>query len=343
MIYLFIVLIIILLSYLEAIEQSRLSSALYGGGICIFLVLFAAFRDNVGTDWLAYYSFYVDKTDDLEPGYRFFNNFLSSHGVPYYVFLLFLNSLSLFLFFISLKRYAIFFVVSLLLFYCELYLYFNFSGVRQGIAISIVVYSIRFTINRRLFQFLICIFLAIMFHYTSLVFVIAYFIPFRKFSKKEYVFITVMFLFLSTLIFFIANLLDGDLARKAKYYLEWHENDPNIKLNYIIGAVKRSIILAMIYFFGKKVLETRNGIYFFNLYLIGFGMYLSTYLISPDIGTRMSSYFLIYEIFLAGNLIMVNQKLTTRLLIVTIFSFQASYKISTYMSIDWYNYHNILF
>ena len=99
----------------------------------------------------------------------------------------------------------------------------------------------------------------------------------------------------------------------------------------------------MIYFFGKKVLETRNGIYFFNLYLIGFGMYLSTYLISPDIGTRMSSYFLIYEIFLAGNLIVVNQKLTTRLLIVTIFSFQASYKISTYMSIDWYNYHNILF
>jgi hypothetical protein len=343
MIYLFVGLVIILLAYLEAIEKSRLSSTLDGGAVCLFLIFFAAFRDNVGTDWLAYYSFYVDTIDGVEPGYGFLNNFFSVQGAPYNLFLLFLNSLSLILFFISLKRYAIFFVISLLLFYCELYLYFNFSGIRQGMALSIIVYSVRFSIDRKILQFLLFIFLAMMFHYTSLIFLIAYFVPFREFTKKEYVLIAGMFLFLSTIIFFVANLLDGDLAHKAKYYLEWQENDPNIKLNYFIGAVKRSIIVVMIYVFGKKLLQTRNGLYFFNLYLIGFGMYLSTYLISPDIGTRMSSYFLIFEIFIAGNLILVNEKLTTRLLIVTIFTCQALYKISTYMTNEWFVYDNILF
>jgi hypothetical protein len=100
--------------------------------------------------------------------------------------------------------------------------------------------------------------------------------------------------------------------------------------------------LVVIHFYGERLLEDKKGIYFFNLYIIGYVMYFSTYLISPDIGTRLSGYFLIFEIFLAGNLLLFNKKLTSRLIITTVFSLQALYKITTYMSNEYYTYHSIL-
>lgn len=341
MIYLIICLFIVLLAYLEAIKLSKVSSAIYGVIVCLILVFLAGLRDKVGTDWNAYYDFYLYGNDTVEPGYMFVNNLFSKLGLPYYMFLFFLNSISLALFYKSLKHYAVFFVVSLLLFYCELFLYLNLSGIRQAIALSILIYSIRFSINRNFIAFLACVIVAFSFHVTSVVFIFAYFVPFRKFNKKEFILITGLFALLSSIIFFIANYLDGDLAYKAKFYLDWQENDPNIKMNYIIGGIKRSIILVLILMYGKKLLETTNGIYFFNLYLIGYGVFWSTYLISPDIGTRLAGYFLIFEIFLAGNLILVNKKLTTRLIIVSVIATQAIYKITLYMGFETYIYHSI--
>ncbi len=343
MIYLIICLIIVFFVFFEAIEKSKLSSAFYGAIICIIMVFFAALRNRVGTDWDAYYNFYLFGNEKVEPGYIFFNNLFASFGIHYNFFLLFLNIISLYLFYITLKNYAVFFVISLLLFYSELFLYLNFSGIRQAMAISILIYSIKFCLNRKLLPFLSCVLLAFSFHTTAVIFVFAYFIPKRKFNKKEFFLVGILFAMLSTIVFAIANLLEGDLAYKAKFYLELQENAPNLIQLYIVGILKRSIMLIIVLLFGKKLLETNNGIYFLNLYLVGFGIYLSTYLIAPDIGVRIGSYFLIFEIFLAGNLLLTNQKLTNRLIIVTIFTIQAFYKISTYMADDYYNYKCILF
>lgn len=343
MIYLLICLIIIFFSYVEAINNSKLTSTYIGVVICIIMLFFVSLRDKVGTDWDAYYDFYLYGNDRVETGYMLFNNFFSKLGIHYNLFLFFLNLISLLFFYKSLKNYGGLFVISLLLFYCELFLYLNFSGIRQAIAISILIYSVKYSLERKFFPFLICVLIAFSFHVTALLFVFSYFVPQRKFKKQEVLLIMLLFTLLSTIVFGIANLLDGDIAYKAQVYLELHEKAPNINQLYLIGTIKRSIIILLVLFFGKKLIETKNGIYFFNLYLIGFGIYLCTYLISPDIGVRMGSYFLIFEIFLAGNLILYNKKLTTRLIIVTIFTIQALYKISTYMADDYYNYNCIIF
>lgn len=341
MVYLIICLILIFLVFAEAVQKSKIISAFYGGIVCLIMVFFASLRNKVGTDWEAYYNSYLFGTDKFEQGYMLLNNLFGALNIHYNLFLFILNSTSLFLFYRSLKDYAVFFVISLLLFYSELFLYLNFSGIRQAMAISVLVFSIRFCLKREFFLFLICVFLAFSFHVTALIFVFAFFIPRRKFNKKEIFLIGGLFLFLSTIVFSITNLLDGDLAYRAKFYLELQENDPNLTSLYFIGAIKRSIILVMVLIFGKKLLASENGIYFFNLYLIGYGIYLCTYLISPDIGVRAGSYFLIFEIFLAGNLLLYNKNLTTRIIIITIFSFQALYKISTYMSDEYYHYNTI--
>tara|TARA_B110000902_G_scaffold266473_1_gene354343 strand:- start:6134 stop:7057 length:924 start_codon:yes stop_codon:yes gene_type:complete len=305
------------------------------------MVFFVSLRNKVGTDWPVYYYSYLFGTDKFELGYRLLNNLFGALGIHYNIFLFILNSTSLFLFYRSLKDYAIFFVISLLLFYSDLFLYLNFSGIRQAIAVSLVVYSIRFCLKKEFLYFIVCVLLASSFHITALIFMVAYFIPKRKFHKKEMFLFAIFFVYLSTIVLSITKFLDGDLAYRANFYLEIQENDPNLRFLYFVGAIKRSIILAMILIFGDKVLATENGSYFFNLYIIGFGIYLSTYLIAPDIGVRAGSYFLIFEIFLAGNLLLCSKNLMTRLFIITIFSFQALYKITTYMSDEYYQYNTI--
>jgi hypothetical protein len=109
MIYLLICLIFIIIVYFEAFESLKLVSSIYGFIICFVLILLAGLRDKVGTDWYAYYDFYIYGDDRIEPGYLFINNLFHKFRIPYNVFLLFLNLVVLTLYFKSLKKYAIFF------------------------------------------------------------------------------------------------------------------------------------------------------------------------------------------------------------------------------------------
>lgn len=77
--------------------------------------------------------------------------------------------------------------------------------------------------------------------------------------------------------------------------------------------------------------------------MFGFAIYLSSYMISPDIGTRLSSYFTIFDIVLAGNLIYSVSNIKSRILIASIFSMMAFYKLLAYMSFDTYTYHSIMY
>jgi hypothetical protein len=62
-------------------------------------------------------------------------------------------------------------------------------------------------------------------------------------------------------------------------------------------------------------------------------------MISPDIGVRLSSYYLIFDIFLAGQMLLVNEKLIRRLTLAFLFSAIAIYKVSTYAFLGTYIYH----
>lgn len=341
MIYLIICFFIILVSYLELIQASRVSGILYGVFITLVMLTLVAIRYKVGTDWPAYYDFYVYGADNTELGYHFINNLFADFNIHYNVFLLFINTISLLLIFFSLKKHAIYLGFPLLLFFCELFLYFNFSGIRQGLAISFTMFSVRYILNRSFLKFLMLVIIAACFHITAVIFVIAYFIPLRKLSKKECIIMVTSFIVFSTAIFSVLNIFSGDLAQKAKFYLELQEQEDNIRGLFLIGAIKRSIIVGLVFIFGKQLIKSKNCIYFFNIYLIGLGMYLSTYLISPDIGVRLSSYFLIFDLFIAGNLFYYNKKLEVRLFIALIFSLVSIYKITTYMALETFNYQTI--
>lgn len=100
--YLTIYLIVSVLRYLECFDDFRNSKkkTIYLAILLSYLVLIASFRYEVGPDWDSYISFYRDFNKSallIEPGYTWLNNFYSKENIPYTVFLLSINSFSMYL------------------------------------------------------------------------------------------------------------------------------------------------------------------------------------------------------------------------------------------------------
>lgn len=341
MIYLIIGIFIIFLTYLEALAKPKFSSKTVLGILSFVLVLFAGLRDKVGTDWAAYYDFYQFGTDRVEIGYATLNNFFSGLGLNYNLFLILLNTLSLCLMFQFFNRNTKYSVLALLIFFSDFFLYFNLSGIRQAIAISITCYSINFALERKKMQFFLLIFIAILFHFSSLIFIFAYFISKKILNIKQFLMYLLFFTIGTILLNYISDFITMYTMKNADVYVNYQEKAQNLQSLFYIGIAKRFIIIVLILKFGRKLFEYENFTYFFNLYLFGFAIYLSTYMVSPDIGVRMSSYFTIVDTVLAGAILFVNKNLNVRILIISIFSLISIYKLVGYMDDIYFKYNSI--
>lgn len=347
MIYLLIGIMIIYLSYIEAIIKSRNFSHVSLISITIILILFAGLRDEVGTDWASYFNFYKYsskhiQTGRVEIGWAIINNFFSSLSMPYNIFLLFINGLSLTLMCFFFKKNSIFMVIGLLLFFSNLYLYYNLSGHRQALAISITCFSLTYAINRQFGIFALLILIASSFHLTAIVFIVAYFLPRNKLNSRHIIIFAIAFLILTFFLESISDWITLKTIKNANFYLNIHEKSEAILQLYYIGIIARSVIIFIILVFGRAILQNRDSRYIFNLYLFGFAIYLSFYMISPDLGVRISSYFTIVEIILASKLVYFVQRRTKRIAIATIFSIVAVYKLFGYINSDYYTYKSIV-
>ena len=343
MIYLIFLVPFIFSSLVEVIQQknNKFLIAILG----VFLVLFASLRNHVGTDWPAYYHFYQYGVHNVEIGYATLNNLFGNQRLPFYIFLIAINCISIGLISKSLVKFSAIPILSLLIYYSDLYLYFNFSGMRQAIAMSITTFALIYSIGnkRNIYIFFGLILLAMSFHISSIIFSLAYFIPQRKLKNKEIVILAVSFMFFSSLVYIASSFLTGVFASKAEFYLEHQEQASNATLNFIIGLLRRSITILLIFAFGKKFIFKHNlSAYIFNLYIIGFGIYATTYLISPDIGVRMSVYFTVLEMFLLANLLFLVKRVDVKFLLFFIVLLISIYKLYTYTLLPAYDYQSIL-
>lgn len=342
MIYLIYLVPFIFSSFVGIIEKKK--NKLLIVVLSIFLILFASLRNHVGTDWPAYYRFYQYGVNNVEIGYSTINNFFGDLGLPYFVFLIAINVLSIGLLTKGLVQFSAIPALSLLIYYSDLYLYFNFSGMRQSIALGFTTFALLYSFGskRNIYIFFGLILCAMSFHISSIIFSLAFFIPQRKFTKKEMIILLIGFSFFSSFVFFASSFLTGIFAKKAEFYLELQESS-NTAMNFIIGLLRRSITILLVLMFGRKVIFSHNlSAYIFNLYLIGYGIFATTYLISPDIGVRMSVYFTTLEMILLANLIYLVKRTDIKFIIFLIVLITCIYKVSNYLSIEAYEYQSIL-
>lgn len=344
MIYLFLGAIFILFSFMEIIKYKKWFSTFFLTVFCVVLVLFAGLRDGsvVGTDSPQYFLNYKYNFWETEYGYKYLNLFFSNYlQLNYNIFLLFLNGISLFLIGKYIKINSVYYILPLFIFYSDLYLYFNISGVRQAMALSFVCFSMYYAFNKNLKVFLLFIFLASMFHVSSLVFLFAYFVPQVSLKLKHILFIIIGLVGIA----YVGDLLSTRfeyLSKKADYYTEYQEKSENIQVAYTIGILKRSIIIILALIYKKYLFSDKRFIYFFNLYLVGLLIFISTYLISPDFGVRFGVYYTIHESVLVGLMLFLVKDIRKRLIIVTIFSLVCIYKLTGYSENEYYIYKSII-
>ncbi|AZI19561.1 EpsG family protein [Chryseobacterium taklimakanense] len=215
-IFIAIFLILATASYIEIFKTKKKQSIfLWVAGILI--VVAVGFRTDVGADYPVYrtlfsgfalYTFYGDVLDkalfrpnaeEIEWIFVFLNKIIFDVGLPFYFVTLVMAILA-----VSLKFTSIYdnveFPALAALFYFMPVMFFEDSGqMRQGLGIAVSVFSFKYIKERNLWMFLLCMYIALGFHKTSIVFIPAYWLAKIPLNKTRIFWILIISLLISPL------------------------------------------------------------------------------------------------------------------------------------------------
>lgn len=339
MLYLLFGLFFSVFSFLEIISKNRVFFKIIFFTFLLLMLLLVGLRDGrvVGMDSPAYYQFYLDQLPSVEVGYKYLNYFFSSLGLNYNIFLLFINFIILFNIskFVRLNSYYL--ILPLFIYFSDFFFYYSFSGIRQSIALSFTALSIYYIFENKNKVALLLILIGSLFHVTALIFIVAFFVPNARSKISKYA---------KFFIVLIAGVILGGyiiesvpyLNSKFMYYSSLQEQLDNTFFNYINGVVKRLIVLISVLLVFRNFFSNNKNFYLYNLYLVGFVVYVASYLISPDFGVRLGSYFIIVDCLLISRYISSANQLVNKIFLFLIFMLVAMYKIYTYTLLDVFEY-----
>jgi len=341
LVYLFIGSFFIYLSFVEIFLRKVQNSKFSFFVALLFLLFLSGLRYEVGMDWHAYLGFYNDITftyEHVEIGYSLLNDLFSTLGFNYNVFLFGISLITLFFIYkvgINLKYKLIF----LFIYFSDLFLYLNLSGMRQGIAIAITLFSIKYIIEKKPIHFFITVALATLFHWTAMIFIFAYYVYRYEGTLKKNILIMLSFvlclLFLDKFIELIISTVD---SYKIIYYLSISGTQSDNFQAYIIGIIKRSIVF-LFYFSIPSIMRQESQLKnLMNIYIFGFLIYLVFYPINEDIGVRLSAYFLILEALILSIIFQQKIHIYHKLVIFFIICAIYIYKLIQYANLPEYSY-----
>jgi EpsG family len=306
----------------------------------VLMICLASLRSDVGTDWAAYLEFYrdVEQSSRVEFGYSHVNNIFSYMGIHYNVFLFVLACASLWLVNSFFRYFGASLVLTLFIFYSDLFLYLNLSGMRQAIAISLTCFALRYAVNRNLLAFAGFICLASSFHASALVFTIAYVIPRSKLTLQHWLWIGIVMLTAYKSLETVAAFITENTLKNAAYYLDGIEISDTLFSNFLTGSVRRVAVLAVVWLAWEELKERVHFVYLLNLYIVGVIAYAMLYTTSADMGVRLSAYFTVMDTVLLGTVAMCCGTLLKRLGITIFVSALCFQRLFGYASNPFYEY-----
>lgn len=268
-------------------------------------------RYDVGVDFLNYEYIYTHQYfEEVEDGYALINKLFFSLGLPSSSIFTLVAFLQLFLFAKGVEninpRYL---PLAFFFYFTTLYFFLSLNVLRQTLAFSIFVYSIKFIVNKQLVKYIIVLLLASTIHKSALTLLPLYFIlnigwllEHRIFQIVGYFTTYVMSLFLSEYIwsnFEVLAQISGytDYADKINTLSEVEWGKVGGLGVYLWMLIDVWVILY--YSRQRNTSLTKYDISFYNLYYIGL---LLTNIIAGSYLDRVNLYFqnfriLIYAIF----------------------------------------------
>lgn len=251
--------------------------------ITIFMIIFAACRYAVGVDYLVYYDF-VNRTmlgailrfEPLNQLIFFLSVYFKS---PFFCFMVYACIIYTFIYkaCINNSRRP---YLSIFLYICLFYLE-SLGYIRQAAAISIGLYAFKFIKTRNLTKYCIWIGVAMLFHLSAAILIMAYYI-YWKIKLKYAIIIAISSLFLKNIFFLILD--------KLNFYSGY--SDISIsgggKLKFLYP-----LILTLIFLLHPKMNREDERIFTICLLAIPF-----PFIFPAHTGMRIGNYFFVYICFL---------------------------------------------
>jgi len=200
------------------------------------------------------------------------------------------------------------------------YFYFTLTGLRQGLAISIILFSFEYLKNRRLILFFVSVSLAALFHSSALIFLIAYPLVCIE-ARYEYL--------VGALLAFIVSFFMGDAIRFIVGTIGWTKylsaySVSTYSLSYA-GFIIQFLVLTFCLIYRKQLsYKNDENIILYNLLFIGLVFQAFSSVIAEFF--RLSMYFSIFSILLIPNAILAEENKKLRVIqYLAIFTALVSY------------------
>lgn len=265
---------------------------------CAFLMIIAAgFRTDVGADypvynrlyWLGFpnYTTYLDvwkkatfqpNTMEIEWLYVLLNKIFYDVGLPFFMITLVMAFSSVSLQLNSFLKFSELPVLSMLSYFMAIYFFTDSGQMRQGIGTAICVFSVRYIIKRDLWRYLICMFIALGMHKSTVIFLPAYWIATLPFMNKQWIPILITCIILAP--FQVYNLFGGIITsltpQDVSNAFEGYSNDTYYGKEMQTGAGDLiNIFFIFIILIFDKTAQRRIAYYEYyrNLALFGYCLY----------------------------------------------------------------------
>jgi len=188
--------------------KNKKKSALIFSLILFFLSIF---RYGVGADYFVYeflferlstnlFTEIIQGNDPQEILFRLFGSFIKSFGITYQVYLGVIASINLFFVYKVSVKHSKNPTLSILLYYSFYFFIWTFSGLRQGLVLTIGMYFLLEFLNKKqdMYFTLIVIFLSLI-HASALILIVLYFLSKIYFNKSKLIVISVFSILFSLL------------------------------------------------------------------------------------------------------------------------------------------------
>lgn len=156
---------------------------------CIVLSFGIGYRELFWSDTAGYKIFFEQYTNNLfdysindkpvgynEKGFYFLGVLAKTFTDDYQIYFLFIGALSMFFLFKDLKKYSIYPLIGLCAYISRFFINRNLSQIRAGLAYLIVIWGIKYIHERKMWHYILLVFIASLLHYSAWIALPLYFL-----------------------------------------------------------------------------------------------------------------------------------------------------------------------
>lgn len=197
----------------------------------------------------------------MEWGYFIYQILISFITQNRYIFILITTIFAYYLYYRAFKKYIYNYPLACIIF-LGFYYYFTMTYLREIIAIGIAWQSIKYILERKPIKFFAIMLLAATFHGSIIIFSIMYFIPFKKFSKRDIkrFMIFCLILGLTPLPTWLIS-VGGDVTGKGSTQ-DYSSQEQGFRIEYVLEVI---FILWIIFKNYSKINTDRKTLTFLNM------------------------------------------------------------------------------